>query len=61
MTRTWAVRVDGEIVFSVSGPDAEPMARAAARIEGGTIAWREDERPTAQNGYQIWGPWHEVA
>lgn len=56
-TRQWAVRVDGEVLFTVTGPDAEAMARAAARSQGGVLVYREDERPSAANGWQLHGPW----
>ncbi len=51
--REWAAIKDGEILFTVSGPDAEVMCRAA----GGTTAYRDGERPTEANGYQLHGPW----
>ncbi len=51
--RQWAAIKDGEILFMVSGPDAEAMCRAA----GGAVAYRDGERPTAANGYSLHGPW----
>jgi hypothetical protein len=55
--RQWRVCVDGEQLFSVGGPDAEAMVRAAARTEGGTVSHRDGERPVKANGYQLHGPW----
>lgn len=52
--RTWAAFRDGEILFQVTGPDAETMVRAA---DADRIAYRDGERPTAENGYSLWGPW----
>lgn len=49
----WCARKDGEILFVVCGPDAEALVRAA----GDTVAYRLPERPTAENGYQMNGPW----
>jgi len=51
--RQWAAIMDGEILFTVFGPDAEAMCRAA----GETVAYRDAERPAEANGYQLHGPW----
>ena len=51
--RQWAAVKDGEILFTVSGPDAEAMCRAA----GDTVAYRDGERPAEANGYRLHGPW----
>ena len=40
----------------VGGPDAEALARA----NGDTVAYRDGERPTAANGYQVHGPWTDA-
>ena len=54
--RQWAAIKDGEILFTVFGPEAEVMCRAA----GDTVAYRDGERPTEANGYQLHGPWIDV-
>jgi len=54
--RTWAAFRDGEIVLQVTGPDAEQMTRAV----GDRVAYREAEKPTAENGWALWGPWVDV-
>jgi hypothetical protein len=54
--RQWAAVKDGEILFTVFGPDAEEMCRSA----GGTVRYRDDERPTAANGYRLSGPWTDA-
>lgn len=54
--RTWAAFRDGEILFQVTGPDAERMVRAA----GERVAYRENVKPTAENGWVPWGPWIDV-
>jgi hypothetical protein len=51
--REWCARRDGEILFVITGPDAEAIARAA----GDAVAYRDAERPTTANGYQLHGPW----
>jgi hypothetical protein len=48
----WCARVDGEIVFQVTGPDAEALRSA---VEGPVVAYRMPERPTADNGWQLNG------
>ena len=60
MTKDWAVRVDGEILFQITGPDAEAMVRSAAQERGGVVIWREDVKPTAENGWELSGPWREA-
>ena len=55
-SRTWAAKKDGEILFQVTGPDAEAMVRAT----GEPVAYRENCRPTAENGWTLWGPWIDV-
>jgi hypothetical protein len=55
--REWRVCTDGEKLFSVVGPDAEAMVRAAARANDGSVSYRDAERPAAANGYQLHGPW----
>jgi hypothetical protein len=59
-SRTWAVRVDGEILFQICGPDAEPWVRSVAHQRGGVVIYREDDRPTAANGWSMSGPWQEA-
>lgn len=54
--RTWCAKRDGEILLIITGPDAEAIARAA----GDTVAYRDDEKPTAENGWQLHGPWIDV-
>ena len=54
--RQWCARRDGEILFMVSGPDAESMCRAA----GETVAYRDDVKPARENGYALQGPWIEA-
>lgn len=54
--RTWAAFSGGEIVLQVTGPDAEAMTRAV----GERVAYREAEKPTAENGWALWGPWIDV-
>jgi hypothetical protein len=54
--RTWAAFRDGEIVLQVTGPDAEQMTRAV----GERVAYRESAKPTAENGWALWGPWVDV-
>lgn len=54
--RTWAAFEGGEIVLQVTGPDAEVMTRAV----GERVAYREAEKPTAENGWALWGPWVDV-
>lgn len=51
--RTWAAFAGGEIVLLVAGPDAEQMVRAV----GERVTYRESEKPTAENGWALWGPW----
>lgn len=58
--RNWAVRKAGEILFEVTGPDAESMARAAARAHSGVLIFRDDERPTEANGWRLHGPWQDT-
>ncbi|MUN41434.1 hypothetical protein [Actinomadura litoris] len=58
--KTWAARVDGEILFQITGPNAEQLARAAAEQYGGVLVYREPEKPTEQNGWQLHGPWTEA-
>lgn len=55
--REWRACKDGEELIAVTGPDAEVLARAAARSYGGTVSYRDGERPTAGNGYSLHGPW----
>lgn len=55
--RWWRVCTDGEELFKVVGPDAEAMVRAAAAANGGTVSYRDPERPTKANGYSLSGPW----
>ena len=52
--KMWAAKRDGEILFQITGPDAEDMVR---RVPGATVAYRESVRPTRENGYTPWGPW----
>jgi hypothetical protein len=59
MKRSWGVRVDGELLFSVSGPDAEAMARAAARTQGGVVIYSDPVPATPENGWDPRGPWQE--
>ena len=49
--RQWAAIKDGEIILTVSGPDAEAIRAAGERSH------RDGERPTAANGYELRGPW----
>lgn len=58
--RTWAVRRDGEILFQIVGPDAQAMVRAAACAQNGVLIYRDDEKPTAANGWQLHGPWQDA-
>jgi hypothetical protein len=51
--RQWAAIKDGEIIMTVFGPEAETLCRAA----GEAVAYRDGERPTVANGYQLHGPW----
>ena len=51
--RTWAAFKDGEIILQVTGPDAEQMTRAV----GDRVAYREQVKPTAENGWSLNGPW----
>lgn len=55
--REWAAKVDGEIVLAVAGPDAEAMVRA---VPSAVVMYREDEKPTEANGWQLHGPWIDV-
>lgn len=55
--REWMVCTGGEKLFSVVGPDAEAMVRAAAAASGGTVSYRELVPPAEENGYSTLGPW----
>jgi hypothetical protein len=58
--RQWRALRDGEELLTVTGPDAEAIARAAAG-PGGTVECRDAERPVRGNGYSLHGPWIEQA
>ena len=55
--RQWRASMDGETLLMVVGPDAEVLVRAT----GGTVSYRDPERPTKANGYSLWGPWTDAS
>jgi hypothetical protein len=58
--REWRACLDGDTLLIVSGPDAETIAREAAGAYGGTVSYRDGERPAEANGWQLHGPWIDV-
>lgn len=58
--REWRACRDGEELVTITGPDAEQLVRAAA-ADGGTVSYRDAERPAEANGYQLHGPWIDAA
>lgn len=57
LTRQWAARRDGMILFTVTGPDAERLTREA----GDTVAYRDLEGPTPERPHSDWGPWIDAS
>lgn len=58
--RQWAVRVDGEVLFDMTGPNAEAIVRAAAARECGVVVYRDHEGPTDDYPASHWGAWQEA-
>lgn len=58
--RQWAIKRDGEILFTVTGPDGQSMARSAARAQNGVVVYREYEPPSEEYPASHWGAWQEA-
>lgn len=58
--REWRACLDGDTLLTITGPDAEAIAREAAGAYGGFVSYRDAERPTEANGYQLHGPWNDA-